>query len=86
MKTRYLGEGQLIELIRVSAVHIIFICFIPFTGKMNSINWPAPNERVFIAQLMEHCSANAMGSNPVEAPKKVFGLTLRLLKSQSQLQ
>ena len=34
-----------------------------------------------------HCSANAeaMGSNPVEAPKTFFGLTLRLLKSQSQL-
>ena len=42
---------------------------------------------VFIAQLVEHCSANAeaMGSNPVEAPKTFFGLNLRLLKSQSQL-
>ena len=29
---------------------------------------PAPNIWVFIAQLVEHCSANAeaMGSNPVE--------------------
>ena len=29
-----------------------------------------------IAQLVEHCSANteAMGSNPVEAPKTFFGL------------
>ena len=37
--------------------------------KMNSINWLAPNIWVFIAQLVEHCSANAeaMGSNPVEA-------------------
>ena len=37
--------------------------------KMNLINWPAPNIWVFIAQLVEHCSANAeaMGSNPVEA-------------------
>ena len=35
----------------------------------------------------EQCSANAevMGSNPVEAPKTFFELTLRLLKSQSQL-
>ena len=35
----------------------------------------------------EHCSANAeaMGSNPVEAPKTFFELTLRLFKSQSQL-
>ena len=33
-------------------------------------------DRVFIAQLVEHCSANAeaMGSNPVEALKFVFGL------------
>ena len=46
----------------------------------------APNVWVFIAQLVEHCSANAdaMGSNPVEAPKTFFGLTLRLLQSQSQ--
>ena len=43
---------------------------------MNSINWPAPNIWVFIAQLVEHCSANAeaMGSNPVEAPNFFFGL------------
>ena len=26
---------------------------------MNSTNWPAPNEWVFIAHLVEHCSANA---------------------------
>ena len=41
---------------------------------MNSINWPAPNIWVFIAQLVEHCSANAeaMGSNPVEAQNFFF--------------
>ena len=41
---------------------------------MNSINWPAHSEWVFIAQLVEHCSANAeaTGSNPVEAPKTFF--------------
>ena len=41
---------------------------------MNSINWPASSIWVFIAQLGEHCSANAeaTGSNPVEAPKKLF--------------
>ena len=40
------------------------------------LNWPAPGIWVFIAQLVEHCSANAeaMGSNPVEAPKTFFGL------------
>ena len=60
----------------MSSVHLIFICFMPFTGTMNSINWPAPNIWVFIAQLVEHCSANAeaMGSNPVEAPKTFFRL------------
>ena len=42
---------------------------------------------VFIAQFVGHCSTNAeaMGSNPVEALKTFFGLTLRLLKSQLQL-
>ena len=71
----------------MSAVHIIFVCFTPFTGTMNSINWPAPNVWVFIAQVGQHCGANAevMGSNPVEAPKTFFGLTLQLLKSQGQL-
>ena len=38
------------------------------------LNWPASSVRVFIAQLGEHCSANAeaTGSNPVEAPKIFF--------------
>ena len=52
-------------------------------GLMNSINWPASSIWVFIAQLGEHCSANAeaTGSNPVEAPKKLFfGLFSQLLK------
>ena len=52
---------------------------------MTSINWPAPNIWVFIAQLVEHCSANAeaMGSNPVEALKFFSGLNLQLLKLRS---
>ena len=43
---------------------------------MNLINWSTPNIWVFIAQLVEHCSANAeaMGSNLVEALKLFFGL------------
>ena len=51
--------------------------------KMNSINWPAPNMWVFIAQSVEHCSANAeaMGSNPVEALKFFSGLNLHLIAS-----
>ena len=53
------------------------------TYKWNEGVIIAPNVWVFIAQLVEHCSANAeaMGSNPVEAPKTFFGLNLRLLKS-----
>ena len=48
--------------------------FHSFHGLMNSINWPASSIWVFIAQLREHCSANAeaTGSNPVEAPKNFF--------------
>ena len=48
---------------------------------MNSTNWPPPNVWVLIAQLVEHCSANAeaMGSNPVEVPK-FFRVNLQLLK------
>ena len=48
---------------------------------MNSTNWSAPNVWVFIAQLVEHCSANAevMDSNPVEAPKTFFGLNCNCL-------
>ena len=42
-------------------------------------------ENCFRAQLVEHCSVNATGSNPVEAPKTSFGLNLRVLKSWSQL-
>ena len=58
--------------------------FHSFHGLMNSINWPASSVWVFIAQLGEHCSANAeaTGSNPVEAPKIIFffGLFSQLLK------
>ena len=42
---------------------------------MNSTNWHAPNVWFFIAQKVENYSANAeaMGWNPVEVPKKIFG-------------
>ena len=82
----YVGSSHNIHMIHFLHRYI-FICFIPFMGTMNSTNWPAPNIWVFIAQLVEHCSANteSMGSNPVEAPKTFFRLTLRFLKSQSQL-
>ena len=50
-----------------------------FHGLMNLINWPASSVWVFIAQLVEHCSASAevTGSNPVEAPKNFFFGLLR---------
>ena len=46
MKTHTLGAGQFVEFMRwsqlhficMSAVHITFICFVPFTGTMNSTN------------------------------------------------
>ena len=54
----------------------------------DEFNKLACSERMGLhSSVAEHCSAiaEAMGSNPVEAPKTFFGLTLRLLKSQSQL-
>ena len=53
--------------------------FHSFHGLMNSINWPASSVWVFIAQLGEHCSANAeaTGSNPIEAPKIFFSRYFR---------
>lgn len=56
--------------------------------EMNSINWSAPNIWVFIAHLVEHCSANAeaTGSNPVEALKIFLGLKFAIaFKLQVQL-
>ena len=43
-------------------------------NRDSTVNWPAPNVWVFMAQLVEHCSANAeaTGSNPVEAPKNFW--------------
>ena len=76
----------------VSPQFISSLFYVSFLSrvKMNSINWPAPNIWVFIAQLVEHCSANAeaMGSNPVEALNFSFffsGLNLQLLKLRLQL-
>ena len=67
-----------------SSHHLYFIFL--SRVKINSINWPTPNIWVFIAQLVEHCSANAeaMGSNPVEALKFFSGL-MQLLKLRLQL-
>ena len=51
--------------------------------KMNSTNWPTANLRVFIAQMVEHYSANteAMGLNPVEVNLQLLKLQLLLRRS-----
>ena len=53
-----------------SSLSTFYVSFLSFV-KMNSTNRPAPNVWVFIAQLVENCSANteAMGSNPIGVPK-----------------
>ena len=65
------GATHMLRL-RLRWTHLHFIC-IPAV-QINFIS--RPNIRLFIAQLVEHCSANteAMGSNPVEALKILFGL------------
>ena len=71
------GEYHEMKFICIPAVQINFILhLIPVTGKDELDNWSALNIWVFIAQLVEHCSANAeaMGSNPLEALKIFFRL------------
>ena len=65
------SESQFKQFPQFTSFHSVFHSF---HGLMNSINWPASSVWVFIAQLGEHCSANAeaTGSNPVEAPKIFF--------------
>ena len=79
-------DQSLIEICS-SAVHIILI-HVPFLSRveMNSTNWPALNVWVFIAQLVEHCSANAeaVDSNPVEVSKCLL-LKLQLPSQRSYL-
>ena len=83
-----LNSQSIITAMVKSSFHLYFrsshhLCSIFLSRvKMNSINWHAPNIWVFIAQLVEHCSANAeaMGSNPVEALKFFSGLNSQLLK------
>ena len=65
-----------------SQVHIILKWrYVHRSYKLN-INWPAHNIWVFIAQLVEHCSANAeaMGSNPVEALQLFFSAEFAIVK------
>ena len=76
-------ELALDVLLRIGHILISFVfpqftsfhsVFHSFHGLINSVTWPASSVWVFIAQLGEHCSANAeaTGSNRVEAPKIFF--------------
>ena len=47
---------------------------------MNSINWPASIVWVFIAQLVEHCSANAEATDSLKPRKTFFRDTSQLRK------
>ena len=56
-----------------SAVHIIFYVSFLAPVKVNSTNWPAPNIWVFIAQMVEHCSANAEAMGSMKSRIFFFG-------------
>ena len=80
METHTLEAGQSIEFVNLSK---------EWNTEWNDVNCGNTNEMrptssvwVFIAQLVEHCRANAeaMVSNPVEAPKNFYQATLQLLK------
>ena len=65
---------------------------VKFTSSHSSTNIPFLDVNVSLTNdgntpsgIRKGFELIAMGSNPVEAPKAFFGLTLRLLKSQSQL-
>ena len=49
--------------------------FHSFHELMNSVNWPAPSVQVFIAQLVEHCNANAEATVQIhlKSPENFFG-------------
>ena len=73
---KHIFEGLRINSVKSEATKI-HISMTHSRVKMNSTNWPTANLRVFIAQMVEHYSANteAMGLNPVE-------VNLQLLKLQ----
>ena len=79
IRTRGLCESTAVHLhfIYIPAVQISTSIHVSFLSrvKMNSINCSTANTWVFIAHLVEHCSANAeamAGQNPVEALKFFF--------------
>ena len=74
LKLRFNCDGHIFISFVFPQFTSFYSVFRSFHGLMNSINWPVPSVWVFIAQLVEHCSANAeaTGSNPVEVPKNFF--------------
>ena len=69
----YIYEDHTLD-ICIPAIQIISFS-VPFLSRVDELNKLASLHcTVFIAQLGEHCSANAeaTGSNPVEAPKIFF--------------
>ena len=74
LKLRYNFEGHIFIPFVFPQFTLFHSVFHSFHGFMNSINWPASSVWVFIAQLVELCSAitEATGSNPVEALKSCF--------------
>ena len=64
-----------VHFICIPTVHIISFC-VSFLSQVEELNkfWPASRVWDFIAQLAEHCieNAEAMGLNPVEAPKNFY--------------
>ena len=77
LKVRLQQRWSHLHFICISSVHnSCHSVFHSFHRLINSINWPALSVWVFIAKLVEHCSANAeaTGSNPVETRKPFFGL------------
>ena len=70
-----------IHFICIPAVHVISFCVLSLS-RVDELNKLALSVWAFIAQLVEHCSANAetTGSNPVEAPKNFFRATSQFLK------
>ena len=82
---KHIFEGLRINSVKSEATKI-HISMTHSRVKMNSTNWPTANLRVFIAQMVEHYSANteAMGLNPVEVNNLQL-LKLQLLLRRSYL-
>ena len=59
--------------ISIKFIHIVFHVSFFSPVKVNSTNWPSPNIWVFIAQMVEHCSANAEAMGSMKSRIFFFG-------------